>query len=144
MNKSAVATTSYSGFEFCANGGTVESENGFEPHEINGHFLVQRCASAVTTTTQLFHTVAPGRQLLINSMYLSALFASANANMEIRDGSSTGPLRFSMQGGAANTLATAGPSFPTPIIFYTNITVVIVGSATVEWSGMFAGYNKEL
>ncbi len=128
---------------FSASAGTVEPEIDFSPHEVHGHVQVQQAVAHVTTTPNTIYTVPSGRQLLVSSLALSALFGSANSHIEVRDGGATGTLLYSMEGGQANSTASQSPTFPTPLIFMTDVTVVTAGG-TVTYSLSIAAFAKEL
>ncbi len=132
---------------FAANAGTVEPEIDFEQHEIHGHKQVDVALSGqsiLNTASTNLYTVSAGRQLLVKTVTLSMNNTGTGQRLELRDGGATGTLRYVLQAAPqANGAVAASPTFPIPLIFLTDVTIVGVGTGTLTISGAVVGYEKE-
>lgn len=139
-----------SAFCFCWTAGTVESDLGLLPHEINSRGLVNISSNSITASATLY-TVPTGRQLYIFSLSVVMRNASlvAAGQLDLIDATSgtVGTLLLSLPIAAATNQSSAQMVLPittiTPIRFLLGVRAVVVsGTLTFGISGQ--GYTKEL
>lgn len=135
---------------FCWAGGTIESDLGFEPHEINSRTHVQRAEGGLSVSTTAY-SVTVGRQLFLKSVNITVINTSliTSGRLDIIDATSgtTGTILHSLTLAAATNQAGSTIvqpiTMPVPMIALQGVRFVVV-AGTLTFAYSIQGYEKDL